>query len=407
MTCSWLFVTVCERASSGVDVEVPVRRAPLAGWLAGSHLSGRCPCSACSCAPPYPSSDLLFPVPNPLSLIAGLRRKTVRGAPGSGGHSSMDGGSAELFGANDAVVKYVLEGHDRGVNWASFHPTQNLIVSGADDRSVKLWRMSDSKAWEMDTLRGHSNNVSCVVFHPRHDLVISNSEDRSIRVWDVQKRMCIATFRREADRFWMLCVHPEQNLIAAGHDSGMVVFKLERERPAYSSSTGQLFYIKDRYLRRAVLGTGSDVPLMALRSAGRSAGSALGMAPRVLTVNGFNPSEDNVLVTSAVDGGTFEMYTVPASGSSGSSSQAEDPVRGQGLAAVFTARNKYAVLDKTRSIVVRGFGSDPGKKVKPPYSNADMLFPSATPGRVLVKAEDRICLFELQSRRQVAELAGG
>jgi WD40 repeat protein len=66
--------------------------------------------------------------------------------------------SSDLFGQNDAVVrgvtfvaaittvteallqvKYVLEGHDRGVNWASFHATQNLIVSGADDRTVKLW----------------------------------------------------------------------------------------------------------------------------------------------------------------------------------------------------------------------------------------------------------------------------
>lgn len=38
--------------------------------------------------------------------------------------------------------RYVLEGHDRGVNWASFHPSLPLIVSGADDRQVKLWRMN-------------------------------------------------------------------------------------------------------------------------------------------------------------------------------------------------------------------------------------------------------------------------
>lgn len=51
--------------------------------------------------------------------------------------SSMN---SDLFGSGDAVVKYVLEGHDRGVNWASFHPTLPLIVSGADDRLIKLWR---------------------------------------------------------------------------------------------------------------------------------------------------------------------------------------------------------------------------------------------------------------------------
>lgn len=50
--------------------------------------------------------------------------------------------NADLFGGGDAIVKYVLEGHDRGVNWAAFHPSLPLIVSGADDRQVKLWRMN-------------------------------------------------------------------------------------------------------------------------------------------------------------------------------------------------------------------------------------------------------------------------
>ena len=48
--------------------------------------------------------------------------------------------NSDLFGGTDAVVKYVLEGHDRGVNWASFHPTLPLVISGADDRQVMLYR---------------------------------------------------------------------------------------------------------------------------------------------------------------------------------------------------------------------------------------------------------------------------
>jgi len=51
------------------------------------------------------------------------------------------GGGSDLFGTGDAVVKYVLEGHDAGVNWATFHPVLPLVVSAADDRTVRLWRM--------------------------------------------------------------------------------------------------------------------------------------------------------------------------------------------------------------------------------------------------------------------------
>lgn len=54
---------------------------------------------------------------------------------------------ADMFGNTDAVVKFVLEGHDRGVNWVAFHPTLPLIVSSGDDRLVKLWRMSGKPQW--------------------------------------------------------------------------------------------------------------------------------------------------------------------------------------------------------------------------------------------------------------------
>lgn len=82
------------------------------------------------------------------------------------------------------------------------------------------------QAWEVDSCRGHYNNVSCVMFHPRQELILSNSEDKSIRVWDMSKRICLHTHRREHDRFWVLAAHPTLNLFAAGHDSGMIIFKV-------------------------------------------------------------------------------------------------------------------------------------------------------------------------------------
>jgi coatomer protein complex subunit alpha (xenin) len=71
--------------------------------------------------------------------ISALRKKSVAPAEDILRLTQMN---TDLFGGGDAVVKYVLEGHDRGVNWASFHPKLPLIVSGADDRQVKLWRMN-------------------------------------------------------------------------------------------------------------------------------------------------------------------------------------------------------------------------------------------------------------------------
>lgn len=76
----------------------------------------------------------------------GLRKKhTTAKQPSSDpytGSTSKLATQADLFGGSDAVVKFVLEGHDRGVDWATFHPTLPLILSASDDRSMKIWRMN-------------------------------------------------------------------------------------------------------------------------------------------------------------------------------------------------------------------------------------------------------------------------
>ena len=54
-----------------------------------------------------------------------------------------------------------MEGHDRGVNWCDFHPTEKIIISASDDRKIKIWKYTTNKAYEADSLYGHNNNVSC------------------------------------------------------------------------------------------------------------------------------------------------------------------------------------------------------------------------------------------------------
>lgn len=339
--------------------------------------------------------------------------------------------NADLFGGTDAVVKYVLEGHTRGVNWASFHPTLPLIVSGADDRQVKLWRMSDTKAWELDTFRGHLNNVSCAMFHPRKELVITDSEDKTIRVWDLNRRTCLHTFRRDADRFWILTAHPTVNLIAAGHDSGMLVFKLERERPAYQSTEQALIYTKDRFLRMLDFNNGRDMPLVAVRQAPASifdtvggmgamgggfgapsslfgggpstssGASAFQPPPRAMS---YNPAEHAVLLNHDVDGGTYELYTnLPRLGATGAETLAE-PRKGSGLAAVFVGRNRFATLEKGREIIVRDLRNQITKRVPISVPGADWLF-SAGSGYVLVRSDEKIVLMDLQQRKTISEIA--
>ncbi|MCP9264240.1 Coatomer subunit alpha [Dirofilaria immitis] len=300
------------------------------------------------CAQFHPTEDLVASASLDQTVriwdISGLRKKNV--SPGTGSdisrvRSMNSVAGSDLFGQPDVVVKHVLEGHDRGVNWVSFHPTIPLLVSGADDRQVKLWRYNESKAWEVDSCRGHYNNVSSVLFHAKAELILSNSEDKSIRIWDMQKRTCLHTFRHDNDRFWVLAVHPTLNMFAAGHDSGMIVFKIERERPAYCIHENLVFYVKDRQLRRLDLTNNKDVAIVQLRS------SKL-MQPYYSLH--YNPAENSFLLitrSSMLEYCTYDMYKVSKDATNGSGEVSEGK-RSPGVAAVWVARNRFAVLDKNQ-----------------------------------------------------------
>lgn len=337
--------------------------------------------------------------------ISGLRKKNVAPGPGGLEEHLKNPSATDLFGQADAVVKHVLEGHDRGVNWACFHQTLPLIVSGADDRQIKLWRMNDSKAWEVDTCRGHYNNVSCVLFHPRQELLLSNSEDKSIRVWDLGKRTCLYTFRREHERFWVLTYHPSLNLFAAGHDSGMVIFKLERERPAHTLHGNVLYFVKERHLRKIDFSVKDQVTKDTAVIQLRNKNPVYSMS--------FNPAENAVLLCtrySNVENSTYDLYVLPKSGadsssgggnnSSGNNYEAESK-RSPGLTALWVARNRFAVLDRSHQLIIKNLKNEETKKVVTP--TCDEIFYAGT-GMLLLRDTDHITLFDVQQKRTLAQV---
>ncbi|KAL6511818.1 hypothetical protein OROGR_021415 [Orobanche gracilis] len=298
--------------------------------------------------------------------------------------ASLHSGVIQLWDYRMGTLIDRFDEHDGPVRGVHFHKSQPLFVSG------------DTKAWEVDTLRGHMNNVSCVLFHARQDIIVSNSEDKSIRVWDATKRTGLQTFRREHDRFWILSAHPEMNLLAAGHDSGMIVFKLERERPAFSVSVDSLFYVKDRFLRAFEYSSQKDTQLIPIR---RPGSNSLSQGPRTLS---YSPTENAVLICSDIDGGSYELYIIPKD-SYGRGDTVQDAKRGISGSAFFVARNRFAVLEKsTNQILVKNLKNEIVKKSPLPIAT-DAIFYAGT-GNLLCRCEDRVVIFDLQQRIVLGDL---
>ncbi|MBC1242316.1 PD40 domain-containing protein, partial [Nostoc sp. 2RC] len=72
-------------------------------------------------------------------------------------------------------------GHSSRVNSVVFSPDGKTLASASDDKTIKLWDVSTSKA--IKTLTGHSSRVNSVVFSPDGKTLASASDDNTIKLW--------------------------------------------------------------------------------------------------------------------------------------------------------------------------------------------------------------------------------
>jgi hypothetical protein len=90
-----------------------------------------------------------------------------------------------------------------------------------------------------------------------------------------------------------------------GHHSALIVFKLERERPAFAVHQDTLYYTRDKYIRAYDINmyTGSDIGLLGVRKFG---------SPYVpLRTLSFNPAENTIILTISSDNGLYELTNLP------------------------------------------------------------------------------------------------
>jgi WD40 repeat protein len=90
-----------------------------------------------------------------------------------------------------------MRGHEGGVTSVAFDRAGGRIVSGSEDRTVRVWDAATGA--ELSCLRGHESGVNSVAFERAGGRVVSGSYDRTVRVWDAATGACLEVIKGAGD----------------------------------------------------------------------------------------------------------------------------------------------------------------------------------------------------------------
>ncbi|XP_043710115.1 protein JINGUBANG-like [Telopea speciosissima] len=122
--------------------------------------------------------------------------------------------------------------HFDAISCLSLSEDQGLLYSGSWDKTLKVWRISDSKC--LESINSHDDAVNSVVAG-FDGLVFTGSADGTVKVWRRElhgkgtKHFLLQTLLKQESAVTSLAVNPTASVIYCGSSDGLVNF-WEREK---------------------------------------------------------------------------------------------------------------------------------------------------------------------------------
>jgi WD40 repeat protein/serine/threonine protein kinase len=197
---------------------------------------------------------------------------------------ASDDHTIRVIDIDDGRELHKFQGHTDGVLCVAHDSKQNVLASGSQDKSIRLWSASGQ---HQATLSGHQGRVRDLAFAPRENRLASVSDDKTVRIWDAKRHVELRVLALE-DRGGTLAYHPKDSLLAIGLDNGAIVL--------WNTRSGERATLRGHALRVVNLSFTGDGRLLA-SSCADGAIRIWDMTTRrtLLSLQGTNPCEALVL----------------------------------------------------------------------------------------------------------------
>src|SRR5450759_1707716 len=116
--------------------------------------------------------------------------------------------------SGDELASYTDPSHKDRVNAVAYSPDGTRIVSGSEDRSLKVWEAATRlrrfrHRQPVAGLRGHTGKVSAVPYSPDGTRIVSGSDDATLKVWDAASGAELATLTGHTEAVTAVAYSPD------------------------------------------------------------------------------------------------------------------------------------------------------------------------------------------------------
>ena len=80
----------------------------------------------------------------------------------------------------------VLKGHTDCVNSVAITSNNKYIVSGGDDKTVRIWNLQEKT--QEAVLQGHTGYVTSVAITNDNKYIVSGGNENTVRIWNPPKQ---------------------------------------------------------------------------------------------------------------------------------------------------------------------------------------------------------------------------
>ncbi|MFB2898616.1 hypothetical protein ACE1CI_37355, partial [Aerosakkonemataceae cyanobacterium BLCC-F50] len=219
--------------------------------------------------------------------------------------SGSDDKTLKLWDTSGKLLQ-TFRGHQNSVSAVTFSADGKTILSGSDDNTLKLW---DTSGKLLQTFRGHQNSVNAVTFSADGKTILSGSDDKTLKLWDTSGKL-LQTFIGHQGSVRAVAFSADGKTILSGSDDKTLKLwdtsgKLLQTFTGHQSSVFAVAFSRDG---KTILSGSDDKTLKLWDTSGKLLQTFTGHQN---SVNAVAFSRDGKTILSGSDDKTLKLWPTP------------------------------------------------------------------------------------------------